>query len=75
MTAIARDSATGTLYIGTDFGVLANAPNGAGKYNGPWRPAAAGMPQVEITDLKVDAATHTLYAATHGRAIWQLPIG
>ena len=74
VTSIARDSATGTLYIGTDFGVLANAPNGAGKYTGPWRPAATGLPQVEITDLKVDASTHTLYAATHGRALWQLSL-
>ncbi|MGZ4291188.1 MAG: Arc family DNA-binding protein [Gaiellaceae bacterium] len=73
-TAIARDPSTGTVYVGTDFGVLANTANGAGKITGVWKPAAPGMPQVEVTDLEIDQATHTLYAATHGRAIWQLPL-
>jgi hypothetical protein len=32
------------------------------------------MPEVEIADLKIDSASHTLYAATHGRAIWSLSL-
>ena len=68
VTAIARDSSTGTLYVGTDFTVLAS--NG----DGSWAPVAGGMPEVEVTDLKIDPASHTLYAATHGRGIWSLSL-
>jgi hypothetical protein len=74
VTAIARDSATGTLYVGTDFAVLADAPASNGTFDGNWRPAADGMPEVEIADLKIDSASHTLYAGTHGRAIWSLSL-
>jgi hypothetical protein len=73
-TSIARDS-NGTLYVGTDFQVY-SSPMGAGAtYSGDWGSAGTGMPQVEITDLKVNDASHRLYVATHGRAIWSLPIG
>jgi hypothetical protein len=74
VTSIARDNATGTLYVGTDFDVLADTPSANGTFDGNWRPAADGMPQVEVTDLHIDPASHTLYAATHGRAIWQLSL-
>lgn len=74
VTSIARDNATGTLYVGTDFSVLADTPSSNGTFDGNWRPAADGMPQVEIADLKIDQATGTLYAGTHGRAIWQLAL-
>jgi hypothetical protein len=75
VTALARNPSTGDLYVGTDFGVLANTANGAGKINGPWKPLANGLPQVEISDLKFDQSTSTLYAGTHGRAIWQVSLG
>jgi hypothetical protein len=74
VTSITRDDATGTLYVGTDFGVLADTPSSNGTFDGNWRPTADGMPQVEVTDLHIDSASHTLYAATHGRAIWQLSL-
>lgn len=74
VTSVARDSSTGTLYVGTDFTVLADKVSADGTYDGNWRPAADGMPQVEITDLKIDPSSHTLYAGTHGRGIWQLAL-
>jgi hypothetical protein len=74
VTSVARDDSTGTVYVGTDFTVLADTPAADGTFDGNWRPAADGMPQVEITDLKLDKASHTLYAGTHGRGIWQLSL-
>jgi hypothetical protein len=32
------------------------------------------MPEVEVSSITVDPATHTLYAATHGRGIWSLSL-
>src|SRR5581483_5832070 len=74
VTSIARDNATGTLYVGTDFAVLADTPSSNGTFDGNWQPAASGMPQVEIADLKIDQAKRVLYAGTHGRAIWSLEL-
>jgi hypothetical protein len=74
VTSIARDNATGTLYVGTDFTVLADTPSADGTFDGNWRPAADGMPQVEVADLQIDQAAGTLYAGTHGRGIWQLAL-
>jgi Arc-like DNA binding dprotein len=75
VTGIARDDSTGTLYVGTDFSVLADSPAKDGSFDGNWRPAADGMPQVEIAGVNIDQSTGTLYAATHGRGIWSLKIG
>ena len=75
VTGIARDDATGTLYVGTDFTVLADS---AGRERVVRRQLAArgdGMPQVEIAGVNIDPNTGTLYAATHGRGIWSLDIG
>jgi len=74
VTAIAHDNTTGTLYVGTDFTVLADPAGPGGTYDGNWRPVADGLPEVEITDLKIDQAGRTLYAGTHGRAIWSLSL-
>lgn len=68
VTGLARDDSTGMLYAATDFGVLASSGNGS------WAPVAAGMPEVEVTDLKIDQGSGTLYAATHGRGIWSLSL-
>ena len=75
VTGIARDEATGTLYVGTDFAVLADSPAADGSFDGNWQPAADGMPQVEVAGVNIDQSTGTLYAATHGRGIWSLSIG
>jgi hypothetical protein len=75
VTGIARDDSTGTLYVGTDFSVLADSPSSNGSFDGNWQPAADGMPQVEIAGVNIDQNTGTLYAASHGRGIWSLAIG
>jgi Arc-like DNA binding domain len=73
-TGIARDAVTGTLYVSNDFTVLADKPARNGSFDGNWRPAADGMPQVEVAGVTLDQKTRTLYAATHGRSIWSLSL-
>lgn len=57
----------GDLYAATDFGVL-RLPSGSSH----WENAASGMPKVAVYGLTVDRASHTLYAATHGRGAYSL---
>ena len=66
---LAYDAVTGDLYAGTDFGV-ARLPRGATK----WENAAAGLPQVVVTGLTIPARGRVLYAATHGRGVYALPL-
>jgi hypothetical protein len=68
VTTIARDDQTGTVYVGTDFTVLGM------KDDGSWGRVSAGMPMVEIADLKIDQASGTMYAGTHGRGIWKIAL-
>lgn len=74
VTGIARDDATGTLYVSTDFTVLADSASPNGTYDGNWRPAAGSLPLVEVAGVTIDAKSRTLYAATHGRGIWSLQL-
>jgi hypothetical protein len=69
VTALARDSHTGDLYAGTDFGVLRLA---SGDDN--WEALTNGLPKVEVAYLTISPATGTLLAATHGRGIWKLDL-
>jgi hypothetical protein len=57
----------GDLYAATDFGVL-RKPSGSSH----WEDAAGGMPKVAVYGLTIDRASHTLYAATHGRGAYSL---
>ena len=57
----------GDVYAATDFGVL-RLPSGSTH----WEDAAADMPKVAVYGLTVDRASHTLYAATHGRGAYSL---
>ena len=74
VTGIARDAATGTLYVSTDFTVLADTPDRNGAFDGNWRPAGSGLPQVEVAGVTFDQKNRRLYAATHGRSIWMLSV-
>jgi hypothetical protein len=67
VTALARDGQTGDLYAGTDFGVLRLAAG-----SDEWAALTNGLPKVETVYLTISESTRTLYAATHGRGIWQL---
>jgi hypothetical protein len=67
-TGIARDS-NGDLYASNDWGVL-RLPNGSST----WVVAGAGLPNVEVVGLTIVPSARTLYAATHGRSAWKLPL-
>jgi len=69
VTSLAYDDATNRLYAATDFGVLTQI----GK-SGFWTSAADGLPMVEVSGLTLDQKSRTLYAATHGRAVWSLKL-
>jgi hypothetical protein len=69
VTTLALDKKSNRLYAGTDFGVLTQVGN-----DGFWSQAAPGMPMVEVSGLTVDPKNRTLYAATHGRAVWSLQL-
>lgn len=65
VTALVRDDVTGTLYAGTDFGVM--------KYTaGAWTAAGTGLPMVEAAGLTIVPSARVLYVATHGRSAWSL---
>ena len=69
INAMALDSKTNRLYVGTDFGVLVSVGR-----SGMWRPAANGLPAVAVSGLTLDSKNRVLYAATHGRSIWMLKL-
>jgi hypothetical protein len=78
---IVRDDRTHTLYVGTDFGVLAGPQDGAS-----WH-LTRGMPRYEITHLEIQPSNRVptcmggghcervLYAATHSQGIWRMGLG
>jgi hypothetical protein len=59
----------GTIYVGTDFGVVQKQKNSS-----VWRPAAAGLPNVTVSDLVYVPEKDVLYAGTHGQGVWQLKV-
>jgi hypothetical protein len=79
---IVRDDATHTLYVGTDFGVLAGPNDG----HSGWH-TMKGMPRYEIMHLEIQPSSRVptcsgggqckrvLYAATHSQGIWRLDLG
>ena len=54
------------VYAGTDVGVYASTDGGA-----TWTPFVTGMPVVAVFDMGIQATSHTLRVATHGRGIWE----
>jgi hypothetical protein len=67
--AVALDSRTGVLYVGTDVGVFALLPS-----THHWETLANGLPHTAVLGLLVDTTTQTLLAATHGRGMYSLPL-
>jgi len=56
-----------TLYVGTDNGVFASTDLG-----GHWSVFRAGLPNVQVVDLKLNLSLNILAAATHGRGVWEI---
>jgi hypothetical protein len=69
ITGLARDDVNGDLYAASDFGVMRLASGTT-----TWTAAGAGLPMVEVAGLTIVPAQRVLYAATHGRSAWALPL-
>jgi hypothetical protein len=63
------DDPTGDLYAVSDFGVMRLA-NGSTT----WAVAGTGLLQVEVPGLTIVPSSRVLYAATHGRSAWMMPL-
>jgi hypothetical protein len=76
-TAVVRDDVTGDLYVGCDFTVL-RLVNGSTTWvaSAPFSttPGSPGLPVVEVPGLTIVPGARVLYAATHGRGAWMLPL-
>ena len=58
VTGIARDATTGTLYVSHGLhGARRHAATGTATFDGNWRPAASGLPQVEVAGVTFDQKT------------------
>ncbi len=62
---IVDPSSSGTLYVGTDFGVFTTTDTG-----GSWQSLGTGLPNVVVADLTLHDPTRTLVAGTYGRSMW-----
>lgn len=67
VTGIAYDNVKGIVYAATDFGVVALKAGSS-----QWCRAAANLPMVAVYGLTISVSGRVLYAATHGRGVWQL---
>jgi photosystem II stability/assembly factor-like uncharacterized protein len=68
-TIVIDPDLTSTLYAATDIGVFYTADGGA-----TWYPLMDGLPNVVVQDLKLQEASRTLRASTHGRSMWDLAL-
>ena len=68
VTDIVYVPSTKALFASTDFGVLTRVQ---GRTN--WV-ATTGLPKVAVYGLTLDPTGNQLFAATHGRSIWKLPV-
>ena len=64
---IERDEKKGTLYAGTDFGVIQRVGPNTG-----WTAAKPGLPTTTVPFLKIDQANRVMYVTTHGFGAWTL---
>ena len=67
-TSSIKQTASGALVLGTDLGVLYRAPGST-----TWQRLGAGLPFTAVMDVEV-ATDGDVYAATHGRGIWSVPL-
>jgi hypothetical protein len=69
INGVAYDNQTGDLYAATDFGAL-KLPAGSSA----WEIAGQGLPIVTVAGLNIDVSSRQLFAATHGRGAYKLPL-
>jgi hypothetical protein len=64
---VQRDERRGTLYLGTDFGVVRRTGPG-------WTEASNGLPTTVIPHLEIDQKRRVMYVTTHGFGAWTLEL-
>jgi hypothetical protein len=64
------DTTSQTIYAGTDVGVFRTTDRG-----GQWVVFDAGLPLSGVHGLSIDPSAGMLRCATHGRGMWEIPIG
>lgn len=69
VTDVVYVPSTRALFVSTDFGVLTRTAGSA-----DWV-ATKGLPTVAVYGLTLGTHGDKLFAATHGRSIWKLPVG
>lgn len=69
LNCILYDSLTNYLFAGSDIGVFFTDADQI-----DWQPYGLGMPNVYVFDLKIRQATRRLYAGTHGRGVYSIPL-
>lgn len=67
VNALVQDGSA--LIVASDVGVFMTTNNGQS-----WSALGQGLPNVQVVDLKL-TPNGTLYAATHGRGVWTIPVG
>lgn len=68
VTDVVYSPTTGALFASTDFGVV-TLPKGGSSWV-----ATQGLPRGAVYGLTLSPSTKELFAATHGRGIWELPV-
>jgi ligand-binding sensor domain-containing protein len=63
-----RQTAAGGLVLGTELGVLYRAPGAT-----TWSRLGGNFPLTTVMDVAI-ASNGDVYAATHGRGIWSIPL-
>jgi hypothetical protein len=67
------DATDNTVYVATDSGVYASANATAGSAT-TWTVLQAGLPNSQVLSLRLNSASRTLVAATHGRGLWNIQL-
>jgi hypothetical protein len=64
------DQIDGNMYAGTDIGVYVSTNGGTN-----WNPFGTGLPRAAVFDLAIQPSNRILRAGTHGRGVWEIPLG
>jgi hypothetical protein len=67
------DATDNTVYVATDSGVYASANATAGGAT-TWTVLQTGLPNSQVLSLRLNKASRTLVAATHGRGMWNIKL-
>jgi hypothetical protein len=67
-TSSIKQTSTGALVVGSDLGVFYRAAGDT-----QWKRLGASLPLTTVMDVEI-AADGNVYAATHGRGIWSVPL-